>query len=192
MRRLSGVFLRRLLIFALYYKKREGRVFLLSEEARETSKSMELLAAESREDLKEVKQLFLEYERSTGVSLCFQGFQEELDHLPGKYREPEGVLLLLKIGGKACGCCALKPLEEKICELKRLFVLEEHRGRGISKVLMERILKEARERGYEKIRLDTLDTMKPAIGLYRSVGFEEISAYIYNPLPGARYFEKRL
>jgi len=167
-------------------------VFLLSEGARETSKSIELLIAESREDLKEVKQLFLQYERSTGVSLCFQGFQEELDHLSGKYREPEGVLLLLKIGRKACGCCALKPLEEKICELKRLFVLEEHRGRGLSKVLMERILSEARERGYEKIRLDTLDAMKPAIGLYRSVGFEEISAYIYNPLPGALYFEKVL
>jgi len=163
-----------------------------AESAMEKESFMELLIPETRADLEDVKQLFLRYEKSIGVSLCFQGFQEEMDHLPGKYREPEGVLLLLKIGGKFCGCCALKPLEEKICELKRLFVLEEHRGRGFSKVLMERILIEARQRGYVKIRLDTLDVMKPAVGLYKSFGFEEISAYIYNPLPGALYFEKVL
>lgn len=163
-----------------------------AESAMEKESFMELLVPESSKDLEDVKELFLRYEKSTGVSLCFQGFQEELDHLPGKYGEPEGVLLLLKIGGKAAGCCALKPLEEKICELKRLFVLEEHRGRGLSRILMERILNEARRRGYEKIRLDTLAVMKPALGLYKSVGFEEISAYIYNPLPGAHYFEKVL
>lgn len=163
-----------------------------AESAMEKESFMELLVPESSKDLEDVKELFLRYEKSTGVSLCFQGFQEELDHLPGKYGEPEGVLLLFKIGGKAAGCCALKPLEEKICELKRLFVLEEHRGRGLSRMLMERILIEARRRGYEKIRLDTLAVMKPALGLYKSVGFEEISAYIYNPLPGALYFEKVL
>lgn len=153
---------------------------------------MDLIIPETREDLEEVKRLFLQYEKSTGVRLCFQGFQEELDHLPGKYREPEGVLLLLKICGKAVGCCALRPLEEKVCELKRLYITEEHQGQGLSKILMERILKEARVRGYEKIRLDTLSVMKPAIHLYQSYGFEEISAYIYNPLPGALYFEKVL
>lgn len=90
---------------------------------------MEIIIPETREDLEEVKQLFLQYEKSTGVRLCFQGFQEELDQLPGKYREPEGVLLLLKICGKAVGCCALRPLEEKVCELKRLILQKNTRGK---------------------------------------------------------------
>ena len=72
----------------------------MSEEARETSKSMELLVAESREDLKEVKQLFLEYERSTGVSLCFQGFQEELDHLPGNIGNLKACSFFLRSEGR--------------------------------------------------------------------------------------------
>lgn len=164
----------------------------MKEKRVELSGAVDLVVPMSLHELEEVKKLFLQYEKSIGVSLCFQGLKEEMETLPGKYQEPQGVLLLLNINGEAAGCCALRPLEDKICELKRLYVKEEHRGRGRSKILLERILQEAKEKGYERIRLDTLETMKPAIALYRSFGFREISPYIYNPLPGALYFEKIL
>ena len=192
MRGSSRVFVGSLLIFRYNMKKREDGMSCMSEERMDQSASMELLVPWSHEELEEVKNLFLQYEKSIGINLCFQGFQEEMATLPGKYQEPQGVLILLNIKGEAAGCCALRPLDDRICELKRLYVKEEHRRRGLSKILMERILKEAKEKGYERIRLDTLETMKPAIQLYRSYGFQEISPYIYNPLPEALYFEKIL
>ena len=103
-----------------------------------------------------------------------------------------GSLLLAVDEEKIAGCVALKKVDDRVCEMKRLYVRAEFRGRGIGKILAMRIADEAREIGYERLRLDTLPTMKEAISLYRSLGFEEIPAYRDLPVPGALFMEVKL
>jgi ribosomal protein S18 acetylase RimI-like enzyme len=144
------------------------------------------------EDLPAVRTLFQEYARSIGIDLSFQGFDEELASLPGKYAPPHGALILAWRDGKPCGCVAFRRIGPRTCEMKRLYVRPENRGLKIGAELVRRIIQAAEARGYEAMRLDTLQTMQSAVSLYRSFGFRDIEPYIYNPIPGARFMEKTL
>lgn len=139
--------------------------------------------------LDEIRQLFREYANSLEIDLCFQDFEEELKSLPGKYSEPDGRLYIAYLDDKVVGCIALRRYDDIRAELKRLFVRNGYRGLGISKRLIQRIIQDALDIGYHSILLDTLDTMKPAISLYTSIGFKEIESYYDNPIEGAKYFE---
>ena len=127
-----------------------------------------------------------------GVDLCFQDFEQELSTLPGKYARPKGRLYLAYDQGEAIACIALRPIDERIGEVKRLYVKPTHRRQGLSKILVERIIDDARSLGYKRLVLDTLNTMTPAMNLYKSLGFVEIEAYYPNPLEGATYFALEL
>jgi len=143
-------------------------------------------------DMEGIRGLIEEYMASMALDLCFQGIDEELKTLPGKYSEPDGALLVAKAGGALCGCVALKKIGDGICEMKRLFVRDAYKGRGVGKKLARMIIEEGRLKGYRLMRLDTLKSMRPALSLYRSLGFHETGAYVYNPLEGAVYLEKTL
>ena len=149
------------------------------------------IGAAGESDIPAIKELFREYARAIGIDLCFQNFDEELASLPGKYALPDGALLIAKSGGNACGCVALRKFDGEICEMKRLYVKPEFRKHGLGKDLVERIISEAKNRGYKFMRLDTLATMPSAIKLYKSFGFYEIPAYTFNPIPEAVYMEKK-
>lgn len=136
--------------------------------------------------------LIREYLDSLGVDLSFQDVQEELRTFPGQYAEPEGEILLASEGDTPVGVVALRRFEGSVCEMKRLYVPPRFRGRGIGRALSQRLLRDAAARGYDRMRLDTLPTMDPAIGLYRSLGFREIPPYRFNPVPGALFFEMGL
>lgn len=140
------------------------------------------------QDLDEIRLLFNEYAKSLEVDLCFQDFKYELDTLPGKYAFPDGRLYLAYVNDKAVGCVALRRYDENSSELKRLFIHNGYRGLGISKLLIKQVINDAKEIGYQRILLDTLKTMVPAITLYQSLGFIEIEPYYENPLDGATYF----
>lgn len=151
--------------------------------------STRLLQAETPAQVRAARALFLQYAASLGFDLAFQDFQEELRRLPGEYAPPRGRLLLAEDGGEVVGCVALRPLEEGFCEMKRMYVRPAWRGRGIGRILGAAVIAAARETGYRAMRLDTIDTMKEAIALYRALGFRDIGPYRYNPIPGAAYME---
>ncbi len=133
--------------------------------------------------------LFQEYADGLGVDLCFQGFAEELAGMPGAYSPPAGRLLVAVDGDEALGCVGLRPLDDGVCEMKRLYTRPAARGRGLGRALAERVIAEARAIGYARMRLDTLPTMLAARAMYRQLGFREIAAYRANPVEGTLYLE---
>lgn len=90
---------------------------------------------------------------------------------------------------KTVGCVALKKINDEICEMKRLFVRPQYRSHGYGKLLAEQIIKEALVLGYQKTRLDTLNTLNQAMNLYETLGFKRIDSYYDNPLPNVVYWE---
>jgi GNAT superfamily N-acetyltransferase len=151
---------------------------------------IDLLQATLPEHIEQIRGLFLEYAESLGFSLCFQSFDGELKNLPGDYGPPSGRLLLARVGDSAAGCIALRKLETGICEMKRLYVRPSQRGRGLGRMLVERLIAEARAIGYERMRLDTIASeMQDAIALYRTMGFREIAPYSAIPIEQALWME---
>jgi len=133
------------------------------------------------------RQLFTEYQDWLNVDLCFQDFQEELDTLPGKYAPPLGRLLFAREGGRIAGTVCLRPLQENICEMKRLFVRPQWRGQGLGRRLAVAIVEEARKSGYGIMKLDTLKRLIAAESLYESLGFAQTEPYCANPEDDVTY-----
>lgn len=156
-------------------------------------KGFAITQAETPTQIAQARELFLEYAQSLGFSLCFQNFDKELATLPGDYAPPEGRLLLAEWEGQPAACVALHKLEPGICEMKRLYLRPQFRGKGLGRVLADRIISEAREIAYRRMRLDTVEpVMKDAVAMYRRIGFCEIAAYCPNPIAGALYMELQL
>lgn len=145
-------------------------------------------------DIAAVAALFRAYADSLGVSLCFQGFDEELAGLPGKYTaEARGALLLARApDGAPLGCVALRDLGAGVCEMKRMYVAPAARGLGLGRALAERICAQGRALGYREIRLDTLPHLSAAITLYRDLGFRDIAPYNDNPVAGVLWLGRPL
>jgi len=135
-----------------------------------------------------VRELIVEYATSLGVDLSFQHLDEELATLETFY---ECILVAREDDGVA-GCIALRRIDDEICEMKRLYIRPQFRGRGIGRQLVQAIIDAARTRGYARMRLDTLPSMGDAMRLYESFGFADIPPYRYNPVEGSRYMELRL
>jgi GNAT superfamily N-acetyltransferase len=143
---------------------------------------------EPTNDMTIVRALFQEYAGSLEVDLSFQNFGSELALLPGDY-DP---ILIARVNDEVAGCVALRPIDETTCEMKRLYLRPTFRGIGAGRALAERIIETARSRGFKRMRLDTLPSMREAIPLYESLGFVEIAPYRFNPVAGSRFLELAL
>ena len=144
-----------------------------------------MLRIERTEDMSVVRELLLEYARSLPVDLSFQNFEEEVAHLPGDY-DP---VLLARWDDSVAGCVALRPIDDETCEMKRLYVRPSFRGKRIGWELAQHIIAAGRDRGFRRMRLDTIPSMREAIPMYESLGFRDIAPYRYNPVVGTRFME---
>lgn len=148
---------------------------------------------EEGKELDVIRDLFREYEKELNEDICFQSFDEELKDPLKKYGPPSGDLILAYWEDDIAGCIALMGMKESgACEMKRLYVRPEFRGNKIGRVLIEELLSSAKQKDYQRMRLDTFLKLESAIYLYRQFGFVNISAYYNNPLPGVLYMDKQL
>ncbi|MCA1589680.1 MAG: GNAT family N-acetyltransferase [Acidobacteria bacterium] len=149
-----------------------------------------IIEAKTGRQIDAARSLFREYESWLGLDLCFQGFEDELRSLPGKYASPDGRLLLATCDGQPAGCIAMRKLETDACEMKRLFVRDEFRSLGLGRRLIEKTIEAARGAGYKSMRLDTYPAkMAKAVKLYKSYGFAPIPPYYDNPNEGVLFME---
>jgi ribosomal protein S18 acetylase RimI-like enzyme len=153
---------------------------------------IEIVQANTDELIAKAKELFQEYAESLGFDLCFQNFNAELDSFPKHYSPPTGCLFLALSQSQPIGCVGLRYFEKGICEMKRLYVRPNFRGKNVGRGLVEAAIKAGKTLGYERMRLDTLPSMEIANQLYKSLGFVEIGPYRHNPIEGALYLELRL
>lgn len=147
-----------------------------------------LVEATAPQELDAVRELFAEYARSVDEPACFAGFGRELAELPGGYL----MLVLAREAGAAAGCVAVRALDERTAEMKRLYVRPAYRGLGLGRSLAEEAIAIARKGRYRRMVLDSLPKMREALALYRALEFREVPPYLPQPTPGARCFELRL
>ncbi|HET6462877.1 MAG TPA: GNAT family N-acetyltransferase [Candidatus Krumholzibacteria bacterium] len=151
-----------------------------------------VIRATTPRDWEQARVLIEEYAAGLGVDLCFQNFDEEIEHLATHYGPPRGALLLAFDGEKAVGCVGLREHDATTGEVKRLYVAPTARGRDLGRALASAIVETGRERGYSRLVLDTLPSMQAAQALYVSLGFRTIEAYRYNPVQGTVFMELNL
>ncbi len=157
------------------------------------TQDVNVVQAESTLQIADARIIFREYEAWIDLDLCFQGFEAELAALPGKYAMPDGRLLLAYVDGRLAGCIAMRKLDNGVCEMKRLFVRDDFRGMKIGMSLIERLIADAREIGYSKMRLDTYPPkMGKAVSHYEAHGFFEIPPYYENPHGDVLFMELSL
>jgi GNAT superfamily N-acetyltransferase len=151
-----------------------------------------LRQADSPELVATVRGLFREYAEAIGTDLEYQGFAAELAALPDPYVPPIGALLIVCAGADVAGCVGLRPIGDRIGEMKRLYVRPAYRSYGLGKQLVEAVILAARQAGHRELRLDTLPSMASAQALYHRLGFVEIPPYSDKHLPGTRFYALKL
>lgn len=153
---------------------------------------LDYIVVSNEDEYRIAANLFQEYAAWLGIDLGFQKFEDELLSLQKMYGPDHGTIILCKSATEYIACVAVRPIDKKIAELKRMYVKTSYQRQGIGEELLRLSLVFAKKAGYELMRLDTLNTMTPAMNLYKKNGFVEIPAYYYNPEPTAAYFEKSL
>jgi putative acetyltransferase len=148
-----------------------------------------ILEATTRSQVSSAVELIREYAASLGIDLSYENFELEMAEFPRAYARPDGRVLIAVEGSYAVGVVGLRKLSGETCEMKRLFVRPGFRQRGIGRMLAKRAIEEARDIGYDQMRLDTLSRLKEAVTLYHSLGFKKIGPYRVNPQKDVVYME---
>ena len=163
----------------------EKRIGIVTSEDRKVKTEI----AEAFDRKSEIKELFTEYTKMLvdGDSkfkeyLDIQNYDEEIEHLEKKYGPPGGRLYIAYVDSQPAGCIGLRRINDESCEIKRLYVRPEFRRAGLGRLLVERIIRDAKTEGYRCILLDTLPFLESAMRLYKAYGFYEIESYNDSPL----------
>lgn len=155
---------------------------------------IEITAAYDRPE--EVGVLFSEYtdmlienDSSFQQYLELQNYDVEIKHLEVKYGMPDGRLYVVYCDGKLAGCIGLRKIDDQNCEMKRLYVRPQFRGKKIGNLLIEKIIADAKAIGYSYMLLDTLPFLQSAIHMYKKCGFYEIESYNDSPMDTSIYMK---
>ncbi|MGP2493706.1 GNAT family N-acetyltransferase [Mesorhizobium sp. PUT5] len=124
-------------------------------------------------------------------------FPEGFDQSRGNKLEPSDVLpphgyfVIARLEGRPVGCGALKRLDRRTGEIKRVWTAEAVRGQGVATKIMAALEEIAQTQGFERLRLDTNRALAAAQAMYRKLGYREIPAYNDNPY-AHHWYEKRI
>lgn len=156
------------------------------------------------EDLSAVKKLFEEYrdwlaehrdlapgsqERvRSGLALVDRLISE----LPDPYIPPKGDILLWRDGEAVVACGALRELEPRVAEIRRIYVRPDYRGTKFGRPFALTLVARARELGYHRLKVDTLPSMQAAIQFYQEVGFRPTAPFWPHPVADALFFERTI
>ena len=155
-------------------------------------KSMAIEIRDGVDYMEDVRTLIETYTNRLGLDLAFQNLESELENPAKKYAPPHGAILVAVQDEKVVGMVAWHWIGKDLCEMKRLYVLPEARGKGIAEALVTAILESAQKAGGGEMVLDTLEGMKAARHLYEKFGFRPCEPYYHNPLEGVVYLKKIL
>jgi len=109
-----------------------------------------------------------------------RGELKDMDNIEQSYFENGGTFLVTTEDDTIIGTGAIRKLDNRVCELKRLWLLSEYHGQGLGYRMIKRLLSFAKEKGYQRIRLETSPVyQKGAVEFYKRLGFYEI------PIPNA-------
>jgi GNAT superfamily N-acetyltransferase len=158
----------------------------------EADRSIRLLHATTPHQWSQARRLVREYAGTLDVDLSFQNFEQELEHFASEYAAPGGAFILAEDGEQYLACIGVRRFADEVGEIKRLYVTAQARGRGLGRLLVERIIVEAKQLGYRSLLLDTLPFMKEAQALYLSMGFQPTTAYRFNPIAGSAFLRLEL
>ena len=150
-----------------------------------------IIVATQEEHAQPIRELFWEYlqwanakvEENFGVSFDIAAMLEEDMNTLDKFMPPKGRLLLGYVEAQPMGIACLKALTDSVGDVKRMYVRPEARNQGLGRALLNQLLEEARQIGYERVRLDSARFMTEAHKLYRTGGFREIAAYEGSEIP---------
>ncbi|MDO8629906.1 MAG: GNAT family N-acetyltransferase [Phycisphaerales bacterium] len=108
-----------------------------------------------------------------GLLAEHEGVDADLSDIEGNYIARGGLFdLVLDDAGQLIGTVGLYPRGDGVAELRKMYLVKIARGRGIGKMLLERVLGRARELGFARIELETSSKLVEAIGLYKRYGFQ--------------------
>jgi len=103
------------------------------------------------------------------------GWLKDMNDIQQAYFNNDGIFLVMIDENQLICTGAIRKFEDKICELKRLWLLPDYHGKGLGYRMMQELLLFAREKGYERIRLETDPVyQKRAVEFYKRLGFYEV------------------
>ncbi len=150
---------------------------------------MRVVQARTQGDWADAERLIRAYLAELPFEIDFQDLDRELAELPVEYGLPSGAALLVRdADGSAVGVVGVRRFSDEDAELKRMYLDPAVRGEGLGRALAEVAVTAARSLGYQRLLLDTVEWMAPAIAIYEGLGFQQVSSYRHNPLDGARFF----
>jgi GNAT superfamily N-acetyltransferase len=158
----------------------------------DAGRSVRLLQATTPHEWAEARRLVREYAAALDVDLSFQNFERELEHFTVEYAGPAGAFILAEDAGQYVACIGVRRFAQDVGEIKRLYVIPAARGRRLGRMIVERIIVEAKQLGYRSLLLDTLPFMKEAQALYLAMGFRPTTAYRFNPIAGSAFLRLEL
>ena len=108
-------------------------------------------------------------------------YDPQLDDLTAYYNEyDKAAYFVIEDGGEIIASGGFAPISSAVAELQKLYVKKECRGRGLSTLLMDKILKEAQSNGYQQIYLETTSLLPQAVSVYKKYGFKHLDAPLEN------------